>query len=185
MVAWQDIPWNKIHRHVYRLQKRIYRAAQRGAPKQVRRLHKLLWRSRAAKVRAVRQVTQDNRGKGTAGVDGKTALTPAGRLALVEERKLDGQAQPVRRVMLPTPHGTEQRPLGLPTIADRAQQSVVRLALEPAWAATCEPNSYGFRPGSSAWEAIGAIYVQINQKPKWVLEADIATCLDGSAHAAL
>lgn len=126
---------------VFQRQKRIYRAAQRGATKHVRRRQKLLWRSRAAKLIAVRQVTQDNRGKCTAGVDGKTALTPAGRLALVEELQLDGQAQPVRRVMSPKPSGTEPRPLGMPTIADRAKQSLVKLALEPAWDAQVEPNS--------------------------------------------
>src|SRR5262245_65993495 len=98
---------------VFKLQKRIYRAAQRGATKQVRRLQKLLWRSRAAKLLAVRQVTQDNRGKSTAGVDGKKALTQAGRLALVAELQLDGQAQPVRRVMIPKTGGTDRRSEGL------------------------------------------------------------------------
>jgi RNA-directed DNA polymerase len=185
MYQWKAIRWAKVERMVFKLQKRIYRAAQRGATKQVRRLQKLLWRSRAAKLLAVRQITQDNRGKRTAGVDGKTVLTPAGRLALVEELKLDGQAQPVRRVMIPKPGGTEQRPLGIPTIADRAKQSLVKLALEPAWEAKFEPNSYGFRPGRSTWDAIGAIYVQINQKPKWVLDADIAKCFDRIDHAAL
>jgi RNA-directed DNA polymerase len=108
---------------VLKLPKRMSRAAPRGASQPVRRRQKLLWRSRAAKLIAVRQVTQDNRGKCPAGVDGQTALTPAGRLALVEELKLDGQAQPVRRVMIPKPSGTEPRPLGLPTSADRAKQS--------------------------------------------------------------
>jgi RNA-directed DNA polymerase len=122
MDQWKASCWAKVERRVLKLQKRIARAAQRGATTQVRRLQKLLGRSRAAKLIAVRQGTQDTRGKGTAGVDGKTALTPAGRLALVEELKLDGQAQPVRRVRIPTPRGTEQRPWDRPTMADRAQQ---------------------------------------------------------------
>jgi len=170
---------------VVKLQKRMYRAAPRGATTPVRRLQNLLWRSRAAKLIAIRQVTQDNRGKGPAGVDGQTALTPAGRLALVEERKRDGQAQPGRRVMIPNPSGTEPRPWGSPTIADRATQRVVTLALAPAWEAKCAPNSDGFRPGRSTWEAIGASDVQINQKPTWVLEADSATGVDRIDHAAL
>lgn len=185
MDQWKAIRWAKVERMVLKLQKRMYRAAQRGAPTQVRRLQTLLWRARAAKRLAVRQITQDNRGKRTAGVDGKTVLTPAGRLALVEELKLDGQAQPVRRVMIPNPGGTEQRPLGMPTIADRAKQSLVKLALEPAWEAKCEPNSDGFRPGRSPGDAIGAIDVQSNQKPQGVLEADIAKCFDRLDHAAL
>jgi RNA-directed DNA polymerase len=122
MYQWKASRWAKVERRVLKLQKRISRAAQRGATTPVRRLQKLLGRSRAATRFAVRQVTQDNRGKRTAGVDGKTALTPAGRLALVEELKLDGQAQPVRRVRIPKPGGTEQRPWDLPTMADRAQQ---------------------------------------------------------------
>lgn len=175
----------KVERLVCKLQKRIDRAAQRGATKQVRRLQKLRWRSRAAQLIAVRQVTQDNRGKCPAGGDGKTALTPAGRLALVEALKLDGQAQPVRRVMSPKPRGTAQRPLGSPTIADRAQQRLVTLALEPAGEAKCAPHSDGCRPGRSTWEAIGAIDVQLNQQPKWVLEADMAKGVDRIDHAAL
>lgn len=174
-----------VERMVVTLQQRMYRAAPRGATTQVRRRQKLLWRSRAAKRVAVRQVTQDDRGQCTAGVAGQTALTPAGRLALVEELQLDGQAQPGRRVMLPKPRGPEQRPWGLPTIADRAKQRVVKLALEPAWEAQFEPNSSGFRPGRHTWEAIGAISVQINQKPKGVLEADMATGVDRIDHAAL
>jgi RNA-directed DNA polymerase len=66
--------------------------------------------------------------------------------------------------------------LGMPTLADRAKQRWVTQALEPAWEAQFEPNSYGFRPGRSTWDTIGAIDVQINQKPKWVLDADIAKC---------
>jgi RNA-directed DNA polymerase len=185
MYQGKAMRWAHVARMVFKLQKRIYRAAQRGATKQVRRLQKLLWRSRAAKRLAVRQVTQDNRGKGTAGVDGKTALTPAGRLALVAELRRDGPAQPVRRVMIPKPGGTAQRPLGGPPIADRAKQSLVKLALEPAWEATCEPNSYGSRPGRSPWDAIGAIDIPITQKPKWGLDADIAKGFDRIDHAVL
>jgi RNA-directed DNA polymerase len=91
----------------------------------------------------------------------------------------------VRRVYIPKPGTLEQRPLGIPTIADRAKQGLVTQALEPEWEARFEPNSYGFRPGRRTWDAIGAIYVQINQKPKWVLDADIAKCCDCINHDAL
>jgi len=119
---WQASRWATGERLVVPRQQRLSRAAQRGAPTPVRRRQTLRWRSRAANLRAVRQVTQDHRGTGTAGVDGNTARTPAGRLALVEARQRDGQAQPVRRVMRPQPSGTAPRPWGMPTIADRAKQ---------------------------------------------------------------
>lgn len=185
MYQWNTIGWRKIERQVFKLQKRIYRAAERKDYRQVRRLQKLLLRSRAAKLLAVRKVTQDNQGKKTPGVDGVANLTPSERLALVEHLRLEDAASPVRRVYIPKPGTTEQRPLGIPTLADRAKQNWVTQALEPAWEAQFEPNSYGFRPGRSTWDAIGAIYVQINQKPKWVLDADIAKCFDRINHDAL
>jgi RNA-directed DNA polymerase len=178
MYQWNTMGWTKIERQVFKLQKRIYRTAKREDHRQVRRLQKLLLRSRAAKLLAVRKVTQDNQGKKTPGVDGVANLTPPERLALVQHLHLEDTASPVRRVFIPKPGTTEQRPLGIPTLADRAKQSWVTQALEPAWEAQFEPNSYGFRPGRSTWDAIGAIYVQINQKPKWVLDADIAKCFD-------
>ena len=185
MYQWHTIRWPKIERQVLKLQKRIYRAAPRGDDRQVRRLQKLLLRSHYAKLLAVRQVTQDNRGKKTPGVEGIAALTPVERRTLAEHLQLDGNAAPVRRVYLPNPGTREQRPLGIPTIADRAKQGWVTPALEPAWEAKFEPNRDGFRPGRSTWDAIGAIYVQINQKPTWVLDADIAKCFDCINHDAL
>jgi RNA-directed DNA polymerase len=177
--------WVKIERQVFKLQKRIYRAAKRGDHRQIRRLQKLLLRSRAATLLAVRNVTQDNQGKQTPGVDGVANLTPPERLGLVNHLHLEGHASPVRRVYIAKPGATEQRPLGIPTMADRAKQALVKHVLEPAWEAQFAPNSDGFRPGRSTWDAIGAIYVQINQKPKWVLDADIAKCLERINHEAL
>ncbi|MDQ3830514.1 MAG: group II intron reverse transcriptase/maturase, partial [Candidatus Tectomicrobia bacterium] len=185
MYQWNTMGWVKIERQVFKLQTRIYRAAKRGDHRQVRRLQKLLLRSRAAKLLAVRNVTQDNQGKQTPGVDGVANLTPQERLDLVKHLHLEGHASPVRRVYIPKPGTTEQRPLGIPTMADRAKQALVKHVLEPAWEAQFEPNSYGFRPGRSTWDAMGAIYVQINQKPKWVLDADIAKCFDRIDHEAL
>jgi RNA-directed DNA polymerase len=119
------------------------------------------------------------------GVDGRKSLTPDQRWALVNTLSLYHETQPVRRVWIPKPATDEKRPLGIPTIFDRALQALVNMALEPQWEARFEPNSYGFRPGRSAWDAIGAIYVGINQKPKWVLDADIAKCFDRIDHEAL
>jgi len=77
------------------------------------------------------------------------------------------------------------RPLGIPTIRDRAKQTLVRFALEPEWEAKFEPNSYGFRPGRSCQDAIEAIFVAINKKAKYVLDGDIAKCFDRINHEAL
>lgn len=86
---------------------------------------------------------------------------------------------------MPTPGTDEQRPLGIPPIADRATPGVVQHALEAAREAPCAPTSGGFRPGRSPWEARGALDGQSNQNPTWVLEADLATCVDGIDHAAV
>ncbi len=142
-------------------------------------------RSWSAKCLALRRVTQDNQGKKTAGVDGIKSLTPVQRLALVQSLKLSHKAKPTRRVWIPKPGTNEKRPLGIPTMADRALQALVKLALEPEWEAKFEPNSYGFRPGRSCHDAIGAIYIAVNQKAKYVLDADIAKCFDRISHKAL
>ncbi len=182
MVTWKDLSWKKFHRHVYRLQKRIFKASQRGEVGTMRRLQKMLMKSFAAKCLAVRRVTQDNQGKSTAGVDGVKSLTPKQRLKLVATLKLGTKAKATRRVMIPKPGKAEKRPLGIPTMADRALQCLVKLALEPEWEAKFEPNSYGFRPGRSCHDAISAIFNSINKKPKYVLDADIAKCFDQINH---
>jgi len=141
-----------------------------------------LMKSFAAKCLAVRRVTQDNQGKSTAGVDGVKTLTPKQRLELVATLKLGTLAKATRRVMIPKPGKAEKRPLGIPTMYDRALQGLVKQALEPEWEARFEPNSYGFRPGRSCHDAIGQIYVSINQMPKYVFDADIAKCFDKINH---
>lgn len=184
-VNWKDINWKKFQRHVYRLQKRIFKASQRGDVGTMRRLQKLLMKSYAAKCLAVRRVTQDNTGKSTAGTDGVKSLTPSQRLELVATLKLGTKAKAARRVMIPKPGKAEKRPLGIPTMKDRALQCLVKLALEPEWEARFEENSYGFRPGRSCHDAIGAIYTSINKKPKYVFDADISKCFDRIDHKAL
>src|SRR5687767_3726618 len=103
MYEWKDLPWRKLERQLFKLQKRIYQAAQRGDVRAVHRLQRLLMSSHAAKCLAVRRVTQDNRGKKTAGVDGVKALTPPRRLALVRSLSAHRRAHPVRRVWIPKP----------------------------------------------------------------------------------
>ncbi|OCQ95941.1 group II intron reverse transcriptase/maturase, partial [Oscillatoriales cyanobacterium USR001] len=182
---WNQINWRKAERLTFKLQKRIFQASERGDVKAVRKLQKTLIKSWSAKCIAVRRVTQDNQGKNTAGVDGVKTLNPKQRMSLVGKLKLTGKAKPTRRVNIPKPGTTETRPLGIPTINDRALQTLVKLALEPEWEAKFEPNSYGFRPGRSCHDAIGAIFDSVKLKAKYVLDADIAKCFDRIDHKAL
>jgi RNA-directed DNA polymerase len=178
MVEWNQVNWRKLERKVFKLQKRIYRASQRGDVKALRKLQKMLMKSWSARTLAVRRVTQDNQGKKTAGVDGEKSLTPKQRLDLVNKLRLGTKASPTRRVWIPKPGTEEKRPLGIPTMKDRALQALVKLALEPEWEARFEPNSYGFRPGRACHDAVAAIFDSIRYKAKYVLDADIAKCFD-------
>jgi len=183
--GWKAINWRTAERNVFKLQKRIYAASRRGDVKQVRKLQKTLMRSWSNKVLSVRRVTQDNMGKKTAGVDGIKSLSPAARFELSKQLKLTGKSRPTRRVWIPKPGRDEKRPLGIPTMYDRALQAVVKSALEPEWEAVFEPNSHGFRPGRSCHDAIWQIKNCIQAKAKFVLDADIAKCFDRIDHLAL
>lgn len=184
-VEWKDLNWHKLERVTFKLQKRIFQASERGDVKAVRKLQKTLIRSWSARCIAVRRVTQDNQGKNTAGIDGVKSLTPMQRTTLVSRLKLTGKACPTRRVNIPKPGTIETRPLGIPTINDRALQALVKLALEPEWEAKFEPNSYGFRPGRSCHDGIEAIFDSTSKKAKYVLDADISKCFDRINHNAL
>ena len=186
--AWRQLPWRKFEQHVYRIQKRIYRASQRGNTRAVQKLQKLLMKSEAARLLAVRRVSQDNQGKKTAGVDGVKSLKPQQRkqmAQLIHPKQWPLKAQPVRRVFIPKPGKDEQRALGIPTMYERGRQCLVKLALEPEWEARFENNSYGFRPGRSCHDAIEAIFSDICQKARYVFDADIRGCFDHIDQAAL
>jgi RNA-directed DNA polymerase len=188
--AWNALPWRKLEQHVYRIQKRIYQARKRGKTRTVHKLQKLLMKSEAARLVAVRRVTQENRGKKTAGVDGVKSVPPTHRLDLARQIHprywKHQQAKPVRRVWIPKPgKKNEQRPLGIPTMLDRSKQALAKMGLEPEWESVFEPNSYGFRPGRSCHDAMGAIFNAIRFKPKFVFDADIAGCFDHIQHEAL
>ncbi|MGK7949243.1 MAG: group II intron reverse transcriptase/maturase [Xenococcaceae cyanobacterium] len=184
-VEWRELNWRKIQKAVWKLQKRIYRAYISGDVRKGRRLQKTLINSYYNRLLSVRKVTQDNQGKKTAGVDKVKSLTPKQRLELAENLKLGDKSKPIRRVWIPKPGRDEKRPLGIPVMRDRAVQALAKAALEPEWESKFEGNSYGFRPGRSAHDAIGAIFNQIKQKPKFVLDADISKCFDQINHKKL
>jgi group II intron reverse transcriptase/maturase len=185
ITEWNQVDWKKAEVEVFKLQKRIYQASQSGDVIKVHKLQRLLLRSWYARLLAVRRISQDNQGKHTAGVDGYKSLTPKQRLALAENLALNKKGSPLRRVWIPKPGRSEKRGLGIPTMEDRAKQSLLKLALEPEWEAKFEPNSYGFRPGRSCHDAGEAIYNSIARKPKYVLDADIAKCFDRINHKVL
>ncbi len=177
-----------------RIQKRIFRATREGRFSNVRNLQKMLARSREATLVAVRRVAQINQGKYTAGIDGKICASDKDKEDLVEEiQELDWntyKCSPVRRVYIPKPGKEEMRPLGIPTIKDRAMQMIVKLVLEPEFEAKFEQNSYGFRPGRRCMDAIKQIWESIKARTTkksnaWILDADIKKCFDTIDHEAL
>lgn len=183
-MKWNKIKWKPIEQYIFKLQKRIYQASKNNRKLEMFRLQKILLSSQAAKLKAVRRVTQDNRGKKTAGVDGIKLISPEKRYELANLLILNGRASPIKKVYIPKSN-KKLRPLGIPTIEDRAKQFLVLMVLEPQWEAKFEPNSYGFRPGRSCHDAIEAIFIAINQKPKFFLDADIQGCFNEINHDAL
>jgi len=186
--VWKELPWKKFQRQVFRLQRAIFKAQKNGNKTKVKRLQRLLLQSRAAQALAVKQVTQNNKGKKTPGVDGRTALTVKQRLLLCRQLRRNWakwQHQPLRRVNIPKPNG-KTRGLGIPTIADRAWQCLLKFAAEPAYEATAGERSYGFRLGRSTHDAQKLIFnnlnSQCNGKDKLILETDISKCFDEIDH---
>lgn len=181
---WDSIDWRATNKRVNNLRQRIFRATQEGDWERVQSLQRLMLRSRSNLLTSVRRVTQVNQGKNTPGIDKVLVKTPAKRGKLVDEMSqlTPGRALPVKRVYIPKANG-KKRPLGIPTIRDRVLQAMVKNALEPSWEAKFEGNSYGFRPGRSAQDAIEQIWLIASKKKKsWILDADISGCFDNINH---
>jgi len=180
---WYAINWQTIHRNVRRLQVRIAQATKEGRWGKVRALQRLLTHSYSGKVLAVRRVTE-NDGKKTPGVDRVIWDTPEKKTWAVHELKRRGyQPQPLRRVYIPKSDGKTKRPLGIPTMIDRAMQALHLLALDPVAETTADRNSYGFRQQRSCADAIQQCFNALTDaNTQWILEGDIRSCFDKISH---
>ncbi len=183
--GWQSIEWRRVEMHVRTMQMRIAKATQESDWRRVKALQRSLIRSFAARSLAVRRVTE-NQGKRTAGVDRELWDTPTRKWEAVSALKQQRgyRPQPLRRVFIPKANGKE-RPLGIPTMTDRAMQALHLLGLEPVVESQSDPNSYGFRRNRSTADAMSQLFVCLSQKAAapWVLEADIEGCFDYINHA--
>jgi RNA-directed DNA polymerase len=182
-IEWHAINWPKVHRNVRRLQARIVKALREGKTRLARALQFILTQSLSGRALAVKRVTE-NKGKRTPGTDGEIWNTPVKKAKNVQKlRKKGYKASPLRRIYIPKSNG-KKRPLGIPTMYDRAYQALWKLALEPISETTGDPNSYGFRNGRSTADAIEQCFTCLGQKGSagWILEGDIKGCFDHISH---
>lgn len=181
--TWSNVKWQKVELNVYRLQMRIAKAAKEQRYNKVKALQWLLTHSLEAKLLATKRVTS-SQGAKTAGVDGKIYQCDPDKMQLALNLKQRGyKAQPLKRVYIPKRNG-KKRPLGIPTLPDRAMQALYLMALEPIAEMQADPNSYGFRPYRSTADAVERCFKVLCNKPsvRWILEGDIKTCFDNISH---
>ena len=177
--GWHAINWRKVWRNVRRLQARIVKAIQEGRWNKVRALVYLLTHSSSGRALAIRRVVS-NSGAKTPGVDGDTWNTPEAKSKAFSALRRHGyQPQPLRRVYLPKSNG-KRRPLGIPTMPDRAMQALHLLGLDPIAETLADSHSYGFRLERSCADALQQCHIILGGRPSasWILEGDIKACFD-------
>jgi len=181
---WKSINWHQVEKSVNKLQTRITKAVIQNKWNLVKRLQYLLTHSYFAKLLAVRRVTQ-NKGKRTPGIDGEKWLTSNSKIKAVLSLTGKGyKAKPLKRVFINKPGKKKKRPLGIPTMYDRAMQSLYALALEPIAETMSDIRSFGFRKHRSTKDAREQIFLCLSKKnsAQWILEGDIKGCFDNINH---
>ena len=176
---WRSLPWKRLRIRLFKLQVRMWKAARRNDKATVLFLQRLIFRSYSARLLAIRQVSQLNAGKKTAGVDGKKNLSFKDRFQLesvLRAKVSTWSPSKLREIPIPKKNG-KTRMLKIPTIKDRAWQHLAKSAIEPYHEAHFHARSYGFRPGRSCWDAQKLIFNQLNSHAngitKKIVEVDI------------
>ena len=183
-LRWSQINWTEAEEQVSRLQIRIVKATLEQKWRLVKRLQYLMTNSFYAKAIAVKRVIT-NKGKRTPGIDGELWKTDAEKMKAVNELNCQTyHAKPLKRIYIEKFGKTEKRPLGIPTMRDRAMQALQLLALEPVAETTADRISFGFRKYRSPEDAREYAFRILSRKdsPQWILEGDIKSCFDKISH---
>lgn len=187
--GWHEINWKKAEMKIRDLQEKIVNATLNKDFKEVYRLQWTILQTFEAKALAIRRIITNQGGK-TAGTDKIVWKNPKDYWAAINEltritrNPQEYKAQPLRRVFIPKGNRKELRPLGIPTMIDRAVQAIYYLGIDPVIETQSDPNSYGFRKNRSTQDAITTIRSLLDKStsPSWILEADISKCFDRISH---